>query len=128
MSPRNRRSLSGAAAHDAVVAEAVVLLLILFFTKNIKYCIISLTGTAVGIAGFIILARQADRILNKGKGKTMYFISSLAKLLVIAVLSFIVSRLPGPGILFFIQGLMMIYMGITFAGLRQAARGNRHGA
>ncbi len=57
----------------------------------------------------------------------MYFISSLAKLLVIAALFFAVSRLPGPGVLFFIQGLLMIYLGILSAGLRRAARGNRHG-
>lgn len=58
----------------------------------------------------------------------MYFILSLAKLLVIAALFFAVSRLPGPGVLFFIQGLLMIYLGIAAAGLRRAARGNRHGA
>lgn len=57
----------------------------------------------------------------------MYFISSMAKLLVIAALFFAVGRLPGPGVLFFIQGLLMIYLGIVTAGLRRAARGNRHG-
>jgi hypothetical protein len=57
----------------------------------------------------------------------MYFISGLAKLLLIAALFFAVSRLSGPAVLFFIQGLMMIYLGIVSAGLRRVARGNRHG-
>lgn len=57
----------------------------------------------------------------------MYFISSLAKLLVIAAAFFAVRRVPGPGFLFFIQGLMMIYLGVASAGLRLSARNRRHG-
>lgn len=56
----------------------------------------------------------------------MFYITGLAKLLVIAVLFFAASRLSGPGAVFFIQGLMMIYLGIVLAGLRPAA-GHRHG-
>lgn len=57
----------------------------------------------------------------------MYFISSLAKLLVIAAAFFVVSRRPGAGFLFFVQGLLMTYLGVATAGLRLAARGRRHG-
>ena len=57
----------------------------------------------------------------------MYYVSSMVKLLVIAAMAFAVSRLPGPGIVFLIQGLSMVYLGIVSSGLRQAKRANRHG-
>lgn len=57
----------------------------------------------------------------------MYFISSLVKLLIIAAMVFAASRLSGPGVLFFVQGWSMTYLGVVAAGLRQAARGKRHG-
>lgn len=57
----------------------------------------------------------------------MYFMTGLAKLLIITAMFFAVSRLSGAGVLFFIQGLMMAYLGVIGAGLRQVLRGNRHG-
>lgn len=74
-----------------------------------------------------MLARQAGRILEQGKGKTMFFMTGLAKLLIIAALFFAVNRLAGIGVIFFIQGLMMVYLGIAGAGLRRLAAGKRHG-
>ena len=74
-----------------------------------------------------MLIRQADRILEKGKGKTMFFLTGLAKLLVITGIFFIVSLLAGKGVIFFIQGLSMIYLGIASAGVRQLLRSGRHG-
>lgn len=98
-----------------------------FFTKSPNYCIISLAGAAIGIAGFLVLALQADRVLEKGKGKTMFFMTGMLKLLVIAAVFFAVSRLPGAGVLFFIQGLLMVYLGIIGAGLRRFSGGGHHG-
>jgi drug/metabolite transporter (DMT)-like permease len=69
-----------------------------------------------------------DRILEKGKGKTMFFLTGLAKLLVFAVMFFAASRFAGAGVVFFIQGLLMIYVGVVGAGLRQRASGGGHGA
>ncbi len=57
----------------------------------------------------------------------MYFMTGLAKLLVITGMFFAVSRFSGAGVIFFIQGLMMVYLGVVGAGLRQMLRGNRHG-
>ena len=57
----------------------------------------------------------------------MYFMAGLAKLLIITGIFFAVSRLSGAGVIFFIQGLMMIYLGVFGAGFRQMLRGNRHG-
>jgi hypothetical protein len=57
----------------------------------------------------------------------MFFMTGLAKLLVIAGIFFAVSLLAGKGVVFFIQGLLMIYLGIASTGLRQALRSGRHG-
>lgn len=57
----------------------------------------------------------------------MFFLSGLAKLLVVAGVFFVVSRLAGNGAVFFLQGLVMIYLGIAGAGLRQALNSRRHG-
>ncbi|MCU0276468.1 MAG: hypothetical protein MUF02_06410 [Acidobacteria bacterium] len=54
--------------------------------------------------------------------------ASLAKLLVIAALFFAASRFSAAGAAFFVQGLMMIYLGVVGSGLRRATRGKRHGA
>jgi hypothetical protein len=58
----------------------------------------------------------------------MFFLASLAKLLVIAALFFAASRFSAAGAAFFVQGLMMIYLGVVGSGLRRATRGKRHGA
>ncbi len=57
----------------------------------------------------------------------MFFLSSLAKLLVIAGAFFGVGRLSENGIVFFIQGLAMIYQGIAGAGFRQLFKNLFHG-
>ena len=49
----------------------------------------------------------------------MFFLTGLAKLLVIAGTFFAASLLAGKGVIFFIQGLSMIYLGIASEGLRQ---------
>jgi hypothetical protein len=57
----------------------------------------------------------------------MFFLTGLAKLLVIAGIFFVVSRLAGKSVVFFIQGLVMVYAGIASAGLRRMPRRGRHG-
>ncbi len=57
----------------------------------------------------------------------MFFLMSLAKLLVIAGAFFVAGRLAENGIVFFIQGLSMIYLGIAGAGFRQLFRSMFHG-
>jgi hypothetical protein len=74
-----------------------------------------------------MLVRQTDRILEKGKGKTMFFLSGLAKLFVVAGVFFVASRLAGYGAIFFFQGLAMTYLGIAAAGLQRSLSHRRHG-
>lgn len=56
-----------------------------------------------------------------------FFLTGLAKLLVIAGIFFVGSRLAGHSVVFFLQGLVMVYVGIASAGLRQLPRRGRHG-
>lgn len=57
----------------------------------------------------------------------IFFMTGLAKLLVIAGIFFAVSRLAGKSVVFLAQGLAMVYVGIASAGLRQVPRRGRHG-
>lgn len=57
----------------------------------------------------------------------MFFLAGLAKLLVIAGAFFAAGRLAENGIVFFIQGLSMIYLGIAAAGVGQLFRNMFHG-
>jgi hypothetical protein len=58
---------------------------------------------------------------------TMFFLSGLAKLAVIAGMFFIVSRLAGGAALYFIQGLATAYLGMTGSGIRRLFKSGPHG-
>ena len=103
----------------AIAAEIVSLVIIYFFTKSFVYCIISLTGATISIAGFVLLIQSTDRMLKKGKGKTMFFLLAQAKLLIIAGAFYALSRLTKSGVVFFIQGIAIVYLAIMIEGLIQ---------
>jgi hypothetical protein len=114
---KNKPDIISKLAGKAVAAEVVSLILIFVFTKSIIYCIISITGAAISIAGFVLLIQSTDRMLKKGKGKTMFFLLAQAKLLIIAGTFYALSRLTKIGVVFFIQGIAIIYLAIMMEGL-----------
>ncbi len=57
----------------------------------------------------------------------MFFLTGLAKLTIIVGVFFAASRLAGKGAFFFIQGLVMIYLGIAGFGVRQLFGKGSHG-
>ena len=57
----------------------------------------------------------------------MFFLTGLAKLAVIAGMFFIISRLAGSGVVFFIQGLATAYLGIAGSGIRRHPKNPPHG-
>jgi uncharacterized membrane protein len=61
-------------------------------------------------------------MLKKGKGKKMFFLLGLAKLLVIAVIFYLLSRLTKIGAIFFIQGIVIIYLAAVIEALTQLCR------
>jgi hypothetical protein len=119
MKIKNNPDILAKVAREATGAEIISLIIIFIFTKSIIYCIISITGAAIGITGFILLIKSTDRMLKKGKGKTMFFLLTQAKLLVIAGTFYAFSRLTQIGAVFFIQGIAIIYLGIMIEGLVQ---------
>ena len=119
MIKRSKPDIMAKLVKKAIAAEIVSLGLIFFFTKSIIYCIISFTGAAISIAGFVLLIQSTDRMLKKGKGKTMFFLLAQAKLLIIAGAFYALSRLTKIGIVFFIQGIAIVYLAIMIEGLIQ---------
>lgn len=101
----------------AIGAEIVSLIIIFIFTKSVIYCIISITGAAISITGFVLLIKSTDRMLKKGKGKTMFFLLAQVKLLIIAGFFYALSRLTKTGVIFYIQGVAIIYLAIMIEGL-----------
>jgi hypothetical protein len=67
----------------------------------------------------VLLIKSTDRLLKKGKGKTMFFLLAQAKLLIIAGIFYALSRLTKIGVVFFIQGIAVIYLAIMMEGLIQ---------
>ena len=57
----------------------------------------------------------------------MFFLTGLAKLLVISGAFYAASRLSGNSVIFLVQGLAMIYLGIVGAGILQMFRRMFHG-
>jgi hypothetical protein len=68
----------------------------------------------------MLLIQSTDRMLKKGKGITMFFLLALAKLLVIAGTFYAFSRLTKIGVIFFIQGIAIIYLAILIESLIQS--------
>ncbi len=101
----------------AGVVEGISLLLIFIFTKSVIYCIISSAGAAISITGFALLIKSTDSMLKKGKGKAMFFVLAQVKLLVIALVFYLFSLLTQTGIVFFIQGIAVVYLAVIFYGL-----------
>jgi len=117
MSKKSNPDILSVLVKKALAAEIVALILIFVFTKSVIYCIISITGAAISIAGFVLLVHSTDRILKKGKGKMMFFLLTQAKIVVIAATFYALSRLTKTGTVFFIQGIASIYLAIMIEGL-----------
>lgn len=128
MTKKNNRDILAAVVRNAAIAEAVLLIVIFIFTKRLIYCIISITGAAISITGFVLLIKSADRLLKKGKGKAMFFLLAQAKLLIIAAVFYAFSRLAKTGVVFFVQGIAIVYLAIMIEGLAHWTGRAGHGA
>ena len=102
-----------------VGATAVCLL----FTSRPLYCIITFLAAAFGILSFVILIRLVDRILDSGSGKGLYFLLTLAKMIGIAGMFFLVSRISEGAVLFFILGLSAVVFAILAEAVHRLLKG-----
>ncbi|MEN8154806.1 MAG: ATP synthase subunit I [Acidobacteriota bacterium] len=106
----------------------ILAILIYFFTKSPIYCIIFLCGSVVSFLGFIILAAAVSRILEKKKGKGLFFLSGAVKMGVIAALFILISKHSEKAVLFYMLGLSVFVLAITLEGVSQLYRSKKHGA
>ncbi|MBN2399857.1 MAG: hypothetical protein JXI33_05895 [Candidatus Aminicenantes bacterium] len=117
MKKKSNADIFAAVVGKAIATEIVSLIIIFIFTKSLIYCIISITGASISIIGFVLLIKSTDRMLKKGKGKVMFFLLAQMKLLIIAGIFFVFSRLTKTGIIFYIQGIAVVYLAIMIEGL-----------
>jgi hypothetical protein len=127
MKKKSNPDIHAKVAGKALAAEAVALILIFIFTKSIIYCIISLTGAAISITGFVLLIKSTDRMLKKGKGKVMFFLLAQGKLLIIAGVFYALSRLTKSGIIFYVQGITITYLAIVIEAALNLTWRSGHG-
>ncbi len=97
-------------------------ILIYLFTKEAFYSIIFLLGTVVSISGFYIMIKMIDRILGRGKVSPLYFLVALLKMMIIAAVFYLVSRVGESAVLFHILGLSVIVMAIFMEAAYQLYR------
>lgn len=62
---------------------------------------------------------MTDRVLNKGKGQLLFAMALFAKLGVIALSVYLVSRVSFSAVLFYILGLSIIAIAIGMEGIHQ---------
>jgi hypothetical protein len=128
MKKKSDGALRAKVVGKAIAAEVVSLAVIFIFTKSVIYCIISITGAAISITGFVLLIKSTDRLLKKGKGKVMFFLLAQVKLVIIAGVFYAFSRLEKTGIVFYIQGIAIVYLAIMIEALSQWNGRTGHGA
>ncbi len=111
----------------ALLCGGVAILLIYFFTNRAIYSIITCCATLVSTAGFVVMIKIIDRILNKGKGQVLFYLSGFLKMAVIAAIFYPVSKISEAAVLFYILGLSMIVISIMIEGGYQLYRSSSHG-
>lgn len=103
-------------------------LMIAFFTTDILYCIMFACGALISLAGFFTMIKVVDRLLEKKKGRVLFFLVSFAKLVLISVVSIVISRYSESYFLYFIFGLSLIVISLMIEGGFQLYRSIRHGS
>ncbi len=106
----------------------VIMVPICFFTKSPIYCIIFLCGSGVSFLGFFVMVKTVSRILDKKKGKGLFFLSGVVKMSVIGALFILISKHSETAVLFYMLGLSVIVFSITIEGVSQLFRSKKYGA
>jgi len=96
--------------------------LILIFTNSPLYSIITLLAATVGILGFLIMIKLLDKQLASARGKAWFFSGAFAKLVLIALLFYPVSRISETAVLCYILGLSVVVIATLVEGIYQIFR------
>ena len=117
-----RRLLRGAALWGAVSAG-----LLLLFTSRPLYSIISLAATGMVVADIWLMIQSVNRIFSRGRGRFWFDSLALAKLALIALAFYAVSRISEGAVLSFLAGVSALPLALMSEGARLLIRGARHG-
>ena len=74
------------------------------------------------MTSFVTMIKTIDRLLKKGRGSGLFFVASFLKLILIAVLFYIVSLISQKGVIFYILGLSVIVFATLFEAAYQIYR------
>lgn len=112
----------------SLILTVISELLIFFFTRELLYCIMFIFGALLSLAGFFVMIKLVDRIVEKSGGKLFFFFVSFIKLLVITAAVFAISKFPEINLLYFIGGLSLLVVSLLLEGGSQLFRSLRNGA
>lgn len=102
-------------------------LLPVIFTMNLLYCIINFTASIMSITGFLMMIKLLDRVIQKGRGIPLFLTGGLIKLIVIATLFYLFSKISENAVLFYMLGLSVITLSILTEGGYQLFKGKDRG-
>jgi hypothetical protein len=111
-----------AAGWGALIAGAILL-----FTMNTLYSIISLAAAAMAIAGFYLMVQRVNLLIYRGRGKAGFFAVGVAKLALIALAFYGVSRISEGAVLAFVAGISVLPLALMSEGAWQLVRSISHG-
>lgn len=111
----------------ALFLTLITILTIFFFTKSILYCIMLSVGSGVSFLGYFLMIHVVDRIILKKRGKGLFILAGLGKMILITLIFIIVSEYSEPAVLFYLLGLSMIIFSIIGEGGSQIFRSFKDG-
>ncbi len=107
----------------------IFMTVIYIWTGNGFYSIIFLLGGIISISGFLLMTKMTDRVLKRRKKieKRFFFLAGFIKLAIISAVFYLVSRVSETAVLFFILGLLIVFISILVEGIYQLYRSAANG-
>lgn len=111
----------------AVFLTLIVILTIFIFTKSLLYCIMFSVGSGVSFLGYYLMILVVDRIILKKRGRGLFILAGLGKMILISLIFILVSGYSETAVLFYLLGLSMIIFSIIGEGGSQIFRSFKDG-
>ena len=126
------QSESGAVLMARIQRNALVLALLLAgaigLAVNALYSIIVIGSAALSLAGFAIMIRTVDRLLRRRRGKVLFWVLEITKMLVISATFVLSAKLSDGAALSYFLGISVIVFAAMGEGVLQIWRSMFHGA
>jgi len=111
----------------ALFITVMIILTILVFTKSPLYCIMFIIGSGISFLGYYLMIRVVDKVIGKKRGKGLFILTGLGKMILISVIFILISRYSEAAVLFYLLGLSVIIVSIIGEGGRQLFRSFKDG-